>query len=380
MIVLKDKKDCCGCHACVSVCAHKAITMSADAEGFLYPTVAKEACTECGLCEQVCPVIHQATPTRPIKVYAARSKDEAIRQESSSGGIFTLLADAVIREGGVVFGAKFDEKWNVVHAAAENTDEMALFRGSKYVQSTIGDTYKEAKSHLKQGRKVLFSGTPCQIAGLKRYLRKEYDNLLTIDVVCHGVPSPLVWQRYLEGMRAKGAIKDVAFRDKTRGWAQYAFRIRTEEQTLLLPPSENPFMRGFLTDLYLRPSCHACPARCGKSGSDITLGDFWGIQAVHPEMDDNKGCSAIMIHTARGQVLYDSIEKVDVESRYEYLLPENPSLEHSPKSTKYARRFWKRFAEQGLDCVFPICKQKASSSLLLQYLKIKRALLGLLKR
>ena len=380
MIVLKEKKDCCGCHACLSVCAHKAITMSADHEGFLYPMVDKATCTDCGLCEQVCPVIHQASPSRPLKVYAAKSKDEAVRQESSSGGIFTLLAEAVIREGGVACGAKFDEAWNVLHASAENPDEMALFRGSKYVQSVIGDTYREAKNYLKQGRKVLFSGTPCQIAGLKRYLRKEYDNLFTIDVVCHGVPSPIVWQRYLDEMRVKGPIKEIAFRDKTRGWAQYAFRIRTGEQTLLLPPSENPFMRGFLTDLYLRPSCHDCPARSSKSGSDITLGDFWGIQAVHPDMEDNKGCSAIMIHSTKGQVLYDSIEKVDVESSYEYLLPENPSLEHNPKHTKYARRFWKKFDKLGLDCVFPICKQKASSSLLLQYLKIKRALLGLLKR
>lgn len=380
MIVLKEKKDCCGCHACLSVCAHKAITMSADHEGFLYPMVDKAACTDCGLCEQVCPVIHQASPSRPLKVYAAKSKDEAVRQESSSGGIFTLLAEAVIREGGVAFGAKFDEAWNVLHASAENPDEMALFRGSKYVQSVIGDTYREAKNYLKQGRKVLFSGTPCQIAGLKRYLRKEYDNLFTIDVVCHGVPSPIVWQRYLDEMSFKGPIKEIAFRDKTRGWAQYAFRIRTGEQTLLLPPSENPFMRGFLTDLYLRPSCHDCPARSSKSGSDITLGDFWGIQAVHPDMEDNKGCSAIMIHSTKGQALYDSIEKVDVESSYEYLLPENPSLEHNPKHTKYARRFWKKFDKQGLDCVFPICKQKASSSLLLQYLKIKRALLGLLKQ
>ena len=380
MIELKDKKDCCGCHACVSVCAHKAITMQADADGFLYPVTDLTLCTECGLCEQACPVIHQGTSRRPLKVYASKSTDDTIRQESSSGGIFTLLTETIIREGGIIFGAKFDKRWNVIHASAENIDELADFRGSKYVQSTIGNTYKEAKEQLKQGRKVLFSGTPCQIAGLKRYLRKEYDNLLTIDVVCHGVPSSVVWQRYLDGMRAKGAITDISFRDKSRGWAQYAFRIRVGEETLLLPPSENPFMRGFLKDLYLRPSCHACPARSGKSGSDITLGDFWGIQTAHPEMNDNKGCSAILIHSAKGQSLYDSLEKEDVESSYERLLPENPSLEQSPKHTKYARRFWKMFDKQGIDCIFPICKQKDASNLLLQYLKIKRALLALLKR
>ena len=197
MIDIKEKKDCCGCHACASVCAHRAITMQVDEEGFLYPVIDKDTCVECGLCEQVCPFVNQASTVQPLKVYAARSNDEELRRKSSSGGVFTLLAEAVIREGGVVFGAKFDKGWNVVHAWTDALDGLADFRGSKYVQSIIGSTYEEAKHFLRQGRKVLFSGTPCQIAGLKRYLCKDYDNLLTVDVVCHGVPSPLVWKKYL---------------------------------------------------------------------------------------------------------------------------------------------------------------------------------------
>ena len=272
MIELKHKKDCCGCHACVSVCAHRAITMQSDVEGFLYPVVDRDLCTNCGLCEQACPVINQASSRKPLKVYAAKSNDEELRRQSSSGGIFTLLAEAVIHEGGVVFGARFDGQWNVVHSWTDTPDGLVAFRGSKYVQSVIGNTYNEAKEFLRQGRKVLFTGTPCQIAGLKKFLRKDYDNLLTVDIICHGVPSPLVWQNYIDEMRTKGDIVDVSFRDKTYGWAQYAFSLSyvtpsvdasefLERHTALIPRSENVFMRGFLANLYLRPSCYACPSR-----------------------------------------------------------------------------------------------------------------------
>lgn len=388
MINIKSKKECCGCQACASVCAHRAITMQADAEGFLYPMIDKDACTFCGLCEQVCPVIHQVPPHQPLKVYAARSNDEELRRQSSSGGIFTLLAEAVIREGGIVFGAKFNEEWNVIHAWTESIDGLAAFRGSKYVQSTIGNTYKEAKEFLLQGRKVLYTGTPCQIAGLKRYLRKDYENLLTADIICHGVPSPLVWQKQLDQMRAKGEITSISFRDKTYGWSQYAFRLSyipttagtSKEQTLLIPRSENAFMRGFLADLYLRPSCHDCPARRGKSNSDITLGDFWGIQHVFPKLSDNKGCSAILIHSTKGQIFYNKLKRTDIESNYECILSENPSLEYNPKQTIYARRFWRKFPQQGLRCISSICNQRNILNIKSQYFKIKRALLRLLKR
>lgn len=390
MIELKHKKDCCGCHACVSVCAHRAITMQSDVEGFLYPVVDRDLCTNCGLCEQACPVINQTSSRKPLKVYAAKSNDEELRRQSSSGGIFTLLAEAVIHEGGVVFGARFDGQWNVVHSWTDTPDGLVAFRGSKYVQSVIGNTYNEAKEFLRQGRKVLFTGTPCQIAGLKKFLRKDYDNLLTVDIICHGVPSPLVWQNYIDEMRTKGDIVDVSFRDKTYGWAQYGFSLSyvspaanasesLERHTSLFPRSENIFMRGFLADLYLRPSCHACPSRSGKSCSDITLGDFWGVKSVHPVMNDDKGCSAVLIHSTKGQMVYDMLLKDDVESAYEYLLAENPSLEHDPKYTKYARQFWQQFSRQGLGCVLPICKRKDALNLKNQYYKIKRALLGLFK-
>ena len=386
MIRITDKKDCCGCHACASVCARHSITMQEDNEGFLYPVVDRSTCTDCGLCEKVCPVINQDAPSKPLKVYAARNRDEKIRRQSSSGGIFTPLAEAVIREGGVVFGAKFDKDWNVVHAWTDTIEGITDFRGSKYVQSTIGYTYREAREFLKQGRKVLFSGTSCQIAGLRKFLRKEYDNLLAVDVVCHGVPSPLVWRKYLEETRenlraerdagkntVSSSLKElpvitgISFRDKTHGWKKYGFRLRyaafkaaensvsvpanDSERTLLQPFPDNVFMKGFLKNLYLRPSCYACASRSGKSGSDISIADFWGVQNYYPEFDDDKGIGLVLVNTDKGRKAYEQTNADSMESTYEQGLNHNPCLEHSVARTKYVGTFWTEFEAKGMTVV-----------------------------
>ena len=392
MLQVTDKQDCCGCHACTSVCARQCISMQEDNEGFLYPVVDEGTCTDCGLCEKVCPVINQDEPRKPLKVYAAKNKDEEIRKQSSSGGIFTPLAESVIREGGVVFGAKFDKDWNVVHAWTDTIEGIADFRGSKYVQSTIGDTYREAREFLKQGRKVLFSGTPCQIAGLRKFLRKEYDNLLTVDVVCHGVPSPLVWRKYLEETREKlraerdagkntvssslmemPVITGISFRDKTHGWKKYGFRFRyaaskaagnsvsssanDSERTLLQPFPENVFMKGFLKNLYLRPSCYACASRSGKSGSDISIADFWGVQNYYPEFDDDRGVGLVLVNSDKGRKAYEQTNSDSIESTYEQGLNQNPCLEHSVARTKHVKTFWDTFSLEGMDAVEDIiCK------------------------
>lgn len=198
MIHIVDKHKCCGCEACVQACPKECISLKADAEGFLYPTANASQCVECGLCERVCPVTNQSKAQQPLQTYAATNNNDAIRQDSSSGGIFTLLAEITIAEGGVVFGARFNDNWDVEHAYAESIDELAAFRGSKYLQSHIGNTYRQAQRFLNDERKVLFVGTPCQIAGLKHFLRKDYPNLLTVDIICHGAPSPLVWKKYLD--------------------------------------------------------------------------------------------------------------------------------------------------------------------------------------
>lgn len=198
MVELIDKSKCCGCAACVQVCPKQCISFNEDIEGFLYPIVNKDLCIDCRLCEKVCPFLNLNDPRKPVKVLAAINPNEEIRMKSSSGGIFTMLAEAVIDKGGVVFGARFDKNWEVMHDYTETKEGLDIFRGAKYTQSKIGRTYKEAKDFLIQGRKVLFSGTGCQIAGLRLFLHKKYDNLLMVEIACHGVPSPAVWRAYLD--------------------------------------------------------------------------------------------------------------------------------------------------------------------------------------
>lgn len=359
MIDIKEKKNCCGCEACVQRCPKSCITMREDHEGFLYPEIDKNICIDCGLCEKVCPVINQAEERKPLAVYAAKHKDEQIRMASSSGGAFTAIAESVINEGGVVFGAKFNQDWDVVHSYTETKEGLGAFRGSKYVQSRIGESYKEAEGFLKAGRKVLFSGTPCQIAGLKRFLRKEYDNLLTVDFICHGVPSPGVWREYLKEETARQCgeknsvlqrpihernvlIEGISFRDKRLGWKKFSFALALSttngsgaKNTVLLsePLNKNIYLRGFLADLYLRPSCHACPSKSLKSGSDITIGDFWGIQSVMPEIDDDKGVSVVMVNSEKARVFVKGILIEKWPVIYNDILRYNPSVEKSVIST-----------------------------------------------
>lgn len=311
--------------------------MIADSEGFLYPKVDYALCIGCGLCKNACPTQNRFVPTEPFNIFAAYNKNEEIRCASSSGGIFSLLAEKTIAEGGVVFGAEFTNQWNVVLAYTDTREGIAKFRGSKYVQAEVKDSFKECEQFLKDGRKVLFSGTPCQIAGLKRFLNAEYNNLLTVDIICHGVPSPKVWQRYLKEelavIRKKlerkhswriipfsssnnslPTIKDIKFRDKSGGWKMFRFIIEfyklsaeTEgnsdlSTTHILNETfhENIYMKAFLDNLILRPSCHDCAAKCGRSNSDLTIADFWGIQYLIPEIDDDKGISLVMINSRKG--------------------------------------------------------------------------------
>lgn len=320
MIHIKNKEQCCGCSACLHICPKHSISFKEDKEGFLYPEIDTKTCVNCGLCEKVCPVINQNDERQPLNVFAAKHPDDEIRMSSSSGGIFTLLAEQIIAEGGVVFGAKFNENWEVVHDFAETKEGLIPFRGSKYVQSRIGDAYVNAESFLKSGRKVMFTGTPCQIAGLKNYLRKEYENLLAVDFVCHGVPSPMVWRKYLneEIARHDGAAKKwflkssqvsstiagINFRDKSTGWKNFSFALNFSEEsaegevTSLLSSvyTENEYMKVFISNLSLRPSCYKCAVKCGKSESDITIGDFWGIDKLDYNFNSDKGISLILLN------------------------------------------------------------------------------------
>lgn len=327
MINITDNHDCCGCSACASVCPKLCISMLADKEGFLYPQVNKDSCIECGLCEKVCNELHPYEKRKPYKVLAAINKNEDIRMKSSSGGIFYILAEKIINEEGVVFGARFDKNWQVVIDYAEDMEGVKAFMGSKYVQARIENAYKNTKLFLTKGRKVLFSGTPCQVAGLYKFLRKQYPNLLTVDFICHGTPSPKVWEMYLNIMtNGIRNLHHAEFRSKVAGWKNFSvslnYDIGDKSVTYTSPMTKDLYMRAFLQNLILRPSCHDCKAKGCSSQSDITIADFWGVQSIKPEMDDDKGISLLLVHSVEADTLLQTnqliVEPVDFEIAARY--------------------------------------------------------------
>lgn len=323
MISVLDKSSCCGCSACVQRCPKQCITLKEDEEGFLYPHVDRNKCIECNLCKKVCPLISPSDKISPIKVLAVKNRDEEERMASSSGGVFIALAKNIINHGGVVFGAVFDEKWEVKHIYTETIEGIKPMMGSKYLQSRIENTFLEAELFLKQGRKVMFTGTPCQIVGLKKYLRKEYSNLLAVDLLCHGVPSPGIWRKYLNDFKAKYRfnISDIEFRNKAlNGWKNYSFVVKGIADSNKMQYScihrDNSYMRGFLSNLYLRPSCYQCQFKNGVSHSDITIADYWGINIVMPEFDDDKGIGLVLLNSQKGKSIFSEL---DVDIRYSSL-------------------------------------------------------------
>ena len=313
MIIITEKEFCSGCMACFNACKQNCINMNLDEEGFWYPEVDKRHCIDCGVCEKICPIIHKRRydESRSTTAFAAINNDEEIRLKSSSGGMFTLIAETILDQGGVVFGAAFDESFKSVHhICVDNKTDLDKLRGSKYVQSKIEDTYLITKKLLDRGRKVLFTGTPCQIGGLYSYLKKSYDNLYTQDIICHGVPSPMVWERYVDERERKAESKTqrMFFRYKKYGWKTFAVLFEFANNTTYVKNlNEDSYMRAFLSNICLRPSCYDCSFKSVKRQADITLADFWGIKSVLPEMDDDKGTSLVMIHSDKGKHLIECI-------------------------------------------------------------------------
>lgn len=316
MLNIQDKLKCCGCHACYNICSQDAITMKEDEKGFKYPVIEKEKCVDCGLCEKVCPILNKTKVKNSPRAFAVFNKDEEIRKQSSSGGVFSLIAEYILNEKGVVFGAAFSEDFMVEHIVVENIDELYRLRTSKYVQSSIDETYKLAKKYLEEERKVLFTGTPCQINGLYSYLQKEYDNLFTQDIICHGVPSPKVWKKYLEFRKndKSDKIKKINFRQKDSGWENYEVLIQFKDYFYEKSHGKDLFMNAFLRNACLRDSCYNCSFKDKNRISDITLGDFWGIDNILPEMNDNKGTSLVIVNSGKGQKLMQYIQN-KVESK-----------------------------------------------------------------
>lgn len=326
--LLVDHLRCTGCAACYAGCSRGAITMQPDAEGFLFPVVDKTICIQCGICTRICPVDKEGVPASNDECYAAKSLDVSVVRESSSGGLFTEFSQKVLVQGGVVFGAAYvGENLDVRHIAVEESQALAELRGSKYVQSEIGLIYRDVRKALTSGREVLFSGTPCQVAGLRAYLRTEYTNLLTVEVICHGVPSAKLFSELKEEMsRAHGTLRKVSFRDKNQGWTSramtgwYASGEKIREQGVL-----NDYFKAFIAHLTLRHSCERCHFTAGRSGADVTLGDFWGVESIIPNFNDNTGVSAVIIHTDKGRRAFANLSCIKESVPLSAITRSNPS-------------------------------------------------------
>lgn len=348
--MLADFNRCTGCSSCSSVCPQACIQMLADHTGFLHPIVDSQLCLNCGLCTQACPVLTSPPlmHTQQSDAFSVACKNDSVRLRSSSGGVFTLLAEQIIHQGGVVFGVAFDQHWDAVHCYVETLDDLVKLCGSKYVQSVIRDSYCQAKAFLDSGRPVLFSGTPCQIGGLKSFLRKDYPHLICVDFVCHGVPSPSVWRKYCSELVARyhAPIRDISFRDKRFGWQSYMLRIAFKNGKIYLAsPDLDPYMRAFLSDLTLRNSCFDCSFKGTNHYSDITLADFWGIEHILPSQNDDKGTSLVLTHSAKGKHLLSGVSALIRSEKISYLdaLKYNPSATFSAKKTNEYTLFWKEF-------------------------------------
>lgn len=381
MIKVEEKYKCSGCHACYSICTKNAIDMIVDEEGFWYPKVNENKCVGCNLCEKVCPIIESKSFTSLKKAYGCYNLDENTRLKSSSGGMFSVLASNVIKRGGVVFGAKFDEDFNVVHDYVEIADEIDVFRGSKYVQSNIGESFKRAKEFLDAGRIVLFSGTPCQIGGLRCYLRKDYDNLITVDLICHGVPSPMIWQRYVNELGQSKKLTYMTFRDKSKGWKNGVLKYRFNDNSEITEEyGESLYIKGFIKNCYLRPSCYNCNFKTLDRCSDFTLGDFWGVEDLLPNIDKEGGVSLVIVHNLKGSKLFESVkneifyEDVDINKSIVF----NTCAIESVKNSK-RDNFFKLLEESSLEesidnsIVEDICKISIITRI---KNKIKRVLKG----
>lgn len=309
---ITDVDKCTGCQACVQLCPQKCISLKTSYDGFLYPMINESDCTMCNLCIQSCPMNSPVKVDNIPRSYAAYNINNEERLLSSSGGIFCLIAELVIENGGLVVGASYDGGFKVIHTIVNNTSDIPRLRGSKYVQSDINGSYAEVENQLISGKQVLFSGTPCQIGGLKSYLKNDYNNLICQDIICHGVPSPKVWDKYLK-MRIAQAGSNIIYinlREKSSGWKTYSVSFKFENGKIYKKQFRKDLMMNvFLRNLCLRRSCYQCYYKTLHRQSDITLADYWGIHESMPEMDDDKGTSLVIINSSKGQKLFDEIKE-----------------------------------------------------------------------
>lgn len=370
MISIQQKELCCGCGACVQICPCDCIKMQSDEEGFWYPKVYQEKCNGCNLCVRVCPIENAALrDDRSVKradvpaVFGGWHKGEEIRQESSSGGAFTLFAEEIIKNDGMVFGCMLDSHMRAIHAGTDSMHDLSVFRGSKYVQSDTAGTYQEVKKMLNEGRQVLFVGTPCQAAGLHSFIGNiNHEKLYIVDFICHGVSSPKVFADYIKAEETRKGCQMAAyrFRNKDRGWSQTGLQLGTLSKYVdgtsirKYPAYKDPYMNAFLCDVCLRPSCYACRFKdMPKLYADITIADFWGVDKVSPSLNDKKGTSLIIVNTDHGMGLWDSVKHGFVYENvaYEDAIKRNPSLIKSAKLLPRRKRFYADYRSKGYEYI-----------------------------
>lgn len=332
MVDINDKTLCSGCGACSNICPKKCISMIRDEEGFRYPKIDYDRCIKCGLCSKICPVINNKTNNKqPLAVYGAINKDINILKKSSSGGVFTEIAKYILNNNGIVFGVIYDENINAVHSYIEKEEDLIKMQGSKYVESDTNISFELAKKFLKQGKLVLFSGTPCQIGGLNAYLKQDYENLITCDFICLGVPTPRIFDAYKNHFERINNYKitNVEFRNKKNGWVHFNMTFHFENgQKKYILRYNNPYMYLHYGQLSVRPSCYECRFRGLNSNSDIKLADFWRVREANSPMYDFYGVSHVFLNSEKGLNIFEKIKdnfKVS-ESSYDEALKLNKSL------------------------------------------------------
>lgn len=336
-----SKNKCTGCTACATICPKKSITLIEDNEGFKHPIIDQEKCINCGLCKKTCPVLNTTENKAINECYVAYNKDDKEKEKASSGAIFSLVANYILDKNGIVIGAAFDNDNKLNHTAITKKEELDKLKGSKYLQSNLNNIFSFVKENIKD-KKILFVGTPCQVAGLKAVVKNE--NLLCIDIVCHGVPSPKLFEKYIKELEEENNDKliNYNFRDKSTGWDTYSNTAKFKNNKKTELAKDNNYMKLFLSDIALRESCYNCNFKIGNKYSDITLGDFWGVQKYYPEMYNKKGVSAIIINTEKGKEIFKKIQSnlEYKECKLEEIISGNPSLKKSVEYPKKRNSFF----------------------------------------
>jgi len=348
----ENTSQCCGCSACFAVCPVGAITLQADTEGFLYPIIDDKKCIECNKCMSVCPLKSThvtADVPKTQKYIALKHREKETILSSSSGGAFTAISDYILENGGVIYGVAFDENIRAVHIRADKKEIRDNMRVSKYVQSDLQDTFKQVKDDVTNGITVLFTGTPCQVAGIKKYLEKDYENFFTMDVICHGVPSPLMFSEHIKQIekKKKTTVKSYKCRSKVKGWHTHIEAAeftngKTEAGTPLLQEHKVLFYSGYI----LRPSCYECKFTNLHRPADITMGDFWGIEKSMPDWDDQAGTSIVLVNTQKGEKLFEN-SKPNIHFRVSETYGRQPNLEKNRSKPADREQFWNLYYSRG---------------------------------